>query len=66
MKTEILEIQEWYNEKGKLIEHLILYISKRKAGCFDQLPKTAHRWMKTATLIRKYKLGEWTCKIYRQ
>ena len=41
MKAEIVEIEEWYNSKGELIQHTITYESNRKYGCFEKLPKKA-------------------------
>ncbi len=43
MKASIVEITEWYNSKGELIEQTIVYETGRKCGCFEQLPKTAEK-----------------------
>lgn len=64
--SSIKEIREWYNGNNVLIEHTILYESGRTAGCFEALPKTAKKWMESAKMVRKFKAGEWTCKIYRK
>ena len=70
MKAEIVEITEWYNSKGELIEHTIVYESGRHCGCFEQLPKKAEKWLervkKSAKYIQESKKGDWTCKIYRK
>ena len=70
MKPEIVEITEWYNSKGELIEHTIVYESGRRCGCFEQLPKKAEKWMerakREATWIGESKKGDWTCKVYRK
>ena len=70
MKASIVEITEWYNSKGELIEHTIVYETGRKCGCFEQLPKTAEKWLervkKSAGYIKESKKGDWTCKVYRK
>lgn len=66
MKSAIVEIIEWYNSKGKLIEHTIIYESGRKCGCFENLPKTAEKWMKEAKCLEESKKGDWTYKVYRK
>lgn len=70
MKAKIVEITEWYNSKGRLIEHSIVYESGRKCGCFEQLPKTAEKWLervkKNAEYVKEEKVGNWTCKTYRK
>ena len=70
MKAEIVEITVWYNSKGELIEHTIVYESGRHCGCFEQLPKKAEKWLerakKEATYINKSKVGNWTSIVYRK
>lgn len=70
MKPGIVEIIEWHNSKGELIEHTIVYESGRRCGCFEQLPKTAEKWLdrvkKSAGYINESKVGDWTLKIYRK
>lgn len=70
MKAEIVEITEWYNSKGKLIQHTIIYESGRHCGCFEQLPKKAEKWLerakREATYINEAKEGTWTRKTYRK
>lgn len=69
MKASIVEITEWYNSKGKLIEHTIVYETGRKFGCFEQLPKTAEKWLErvkqSAECTEESKVGDWTKKVYR-
>ena len=55
MKASIVEITEWYNSKGKLIEHTIVYETGRKFGCFEQ----------SAECTEESKVGDWTKKVYR-
>lgn len=66
MKSAIVEIIEWYNGKGKLIQHTIVYETGRKCGCFETLPKTAEKWMKEAKCLEESKEGDWTKKVYRK
>lgn len=70
MKPGIVEITEIYNSKGQLIEHVIVYESGRHCGCFEQLPKTAEKWLervkKSANYVNESKIGNWTQKIYRK
>lgn len=70
MQPKITEITEWYNSKGKLIEHTIVYETGRKCGCFERLPKTAEKWLervkKSAGYVKESKKGDWTCKVYRK
>ena len=70
MKASIVEITEWYNGKGELIEHTIVYETGRECGCFEQLPKTAEKWLervkKSAKYIHESKKGDWTRKVYRK
>lgn len=70
MEASIVEITEWYNSKGQLIEHTIVYETGRKCGCFEQLPKTAKKWLerakREATWTNEAKVGNWTRKTYRK
>lgn len=66
MKAKIKEIRRWYNGKGKLVEHTILYESGQSAGCFENLPKTGEKWMENAVMVREFTAGNWTCKVYRK
>lgn len=70
MKAKIVEITEWYDSKGQLIEHSIVYETGRKCGCFAQLPKTAEKWLervkKNAGCAEESKIGCWTKKVYRK
>lgn len=70
MEASIVEITEWYNSKGQLIEHTIVYETGRKCGCFERLPKTAKKWLervkKSAGYTEESKVGDWTKKIYRK
>lgn len=68
MKAEIVEITEWYNSKGELVQHTIVYKSGRRCGCFEQLPQKAKKWLERAkresTHINEAKEGNWTRKTY--
>lgn len=70
MKAEIVEITEWYNSKGELVQHTIVYESGRRCGYFEQLPKKAEKWIerakREATYIKEAKEGNWTRKTYRK
>lgn len=70
MKASIVEITEWYNSKGELIEHTIVYESGRHCGCFEQLPKKAEKWLerakREATWTNEEKVGNWARKTYRK
>lgn len=70
MKAEIVEIREWYNSKGELVQRTIMYESGRTCGYFEQLPKKAEKWLerakKSANYINEAKTGNWTCKAYRK
>ena len=70
MKAEIVEIREWYNSKGELIERTIIYESGRDCGCFEQLPKKSEKWLerakKSANYTNESKVGDWSRKIYRK
>lgn len=70
MKASIVEITEWYNSKGQLIEHTIVYETERECGCFEQLPKKAEKWLerakREATWTNETKVGNWTRKTYRK
>lgn len=70
MKAEIVEIEEWYNSKGELIQHTITYESNREYGCFEEMPKKAEKWLerakKSANYINEAKVGNWTRKTYRK
>lgn len=79
MKAEIVEIIEWYNSKGELVSHTIVYERGRNCRYFEQLPKKAEKWLERAKreatwinetkkgiLINEAKEGIWTRKIYRK
>lgn len=70
MKSSIVEITEWYNNKGELISQTIIYESGRTYGYFEQLPKTAEKWLERVKKSAKYtnesKVGCWTHKRYRK
>lgn len=70
MQAPIIEITEWYNQKGELIQHTIVYESGRKYGCFEQLPKKTEKWLerakKEANYTQKSKVGNWTSIVYRK
>lgn len=67
---EIVEIREWYNSKGELTQHTIVYESGRDCGHFEQLPKKAEKWLerakREATWVNEAKTGNWACKVYRK
>lgn len=70
MKAEIVEITELYNSIGEIIERTIVYESGRHYGCFEQVPKTAEKWLerakREATWINEAKEGTCTRKTYRK
>ena len=70
MEAEIVEIIEWYNGKGELIQHTIVYESGRHRGFFEKLPKKAEKWLerakREATYINETKTGNCTRKTYRK
>lgn len=70
MKAEIVEIREWYNSKGELIQHTIVYGKVSHYGYFEQLPMKAKKWLerakREATWINEAKTRNWTCKVYRK
>ena len=70
MKTEIVEIIEWYNSKGELAEQAIVYGTAETYGHFEQMPKKAEKWLerakREATYINVAKEGTWMRKTYRK